>query len=73
MTTALKPGYPQDGETGLVEPSLRRADGSGSDRLWDVRDVLILKAVSLLSDAGLSTQRIRLLAPGIRPQTVYRG
>lgn len=45
--------------TGLVEPTVRNAKGSGSQRLYDFRDVLVLKLVKRLLDTGISLQQIR--------------
>ena len=45
--------------TGLVEPSVRSATGSGSQRLYSFRDILILKVIKRLLDAGISLQQIR--------------
>ncbi|MBO2989758.1 MerR family transcriptional regulator [Leucobacter tardus] len=45
--------------TGLVEPSLRSAQGSGSQRLYGFRDILVLKLVKRLLDTGISLQQIR--------------
>ncbi|MET7641532.1 MerR family transcriptional regulator [Streptomyces sp. NPDC005438] len=45
--------------TGLVEPSIRPAYGSGSHRLYSFRDVVVLKIVKRLLDAGVSLQNIR--------------
>ena len=45
--------------TGLVEPSVRAAHGSGSQRLYSFRDILVLKVVKRLLDAGVSLQNIR--------------
>src|ERR1700753_1870823 len=45
--------------TGLVEPSIRPAHGSGSQRLYGFRDILVLKIVKRLLDAGVSLQQIR--------------
>ncbi|MHB1064584.1 MAG: MerR family transcriptional regulator [Georgenia sp.] len=45
--------------TGLVEPSIRGAKGSGSQRLYSFRDVLVLKVVKRLLDTGVSLQQIR--------------
>lgn len=45
--------------TGLVVPSVRSAHGSGSHRLYSFRDVLVLKVVKRLLDAGVSLQQIR--------------
>lgn len=45
--------------TGLVVPSLRAASGSGSQRLYSFKDVLVLKVVKRLLDAGVSLQQVR--------------
>jgi len=45
--------------TGLVEPSIRSAHGSGSQRLYSFRDILVLKVVKRLLDTGVSLQNIR--------------
>ena len=45
--------------TGLVEPSVRSATGSGSQRLYGFRDILVLKVVKRLLDTGISLQQIR--------------
>ncbi len=45
--------------TGLVVPSLRSAQGSGSQRLYSFRDILVLKVVKRLLDAGVSLQQVR--------------
>src|SRR6266568_7975701 len=38
--------------TGLVVPSIRSATGSGSQRLYSFKDILVLKVVKRLLDAG---------------------
>jgi DNA-binding transcriptional MerR regulator len=45
--------------TGLVEPSVRPAHGSGSQRLYSFRDVVVLKIVKRFLDTGVSLQNIR--------------
>ncbi|WP_446428752.1 MerR family transcriptional regulator [Leucobacter sp. 1207-22] len=45
--------------TGLVEPTVRSAKGSGSQRLYGFRDILVLKLVKRLLDTGISLQQIR--------------
>ncbi len=45
--------------TGLVEPSVRPAGGSGTQRLYGFRDILVLKVVKRLLDTGVSLQQIR--------------
>ncbi|MCM2577465.1 MerR family transcriptional regulator [Streptomyces sp. MTZ3.1] len=45
--------------TGLVEPSVRSAQGSGTQRLYSFRDVVVLKIVKRLLDTGVSLQNIR--------------
>lgn len=45
--------------TGLVEPSIRPASGSGTQRLYSFRDILILRVVKRLIDTGVSLPNIR--------------
>ena len=45
--------------TGLVEPGVRSAGGSGTHRLYGFRDILVLKVVKRLLDTGVSLQQIR--------------
>lgn len=45
--------------TGLVEPSIRPAAGSGTQRLYSFRDILILRVVKRLIDTGVSLPNIR--------------
>jgi len=52
--------------TGLVEPTVRSAEGSGSQRLYSFRDLLMLKVVKRLLDAGISLQQIRLALDHLR-------
>lgn len=46
--------------TGLVAPSIRGAHGSGSQRLYSFKDILVLKVVKRLLDTGVSLQQIRV-------------
>lgn len=52
--------------TGLVEPSVREAAGSGSQRLYSFRDILVLKIVKKLLDAGVSLHNIRTAVATLR-------
>ncbi|MDO5644849.1 MAG: MerR family transcriptional regulator [Dermabacter sp.] len=52
--------------TGLVEPSVRSATGSGSQRLYGFRDILVLKVVKRLLDTGVSLQQIRIAVGALR-------
>jgi DNA-binding transcriptional MerR regulator len=45
--------------TGLVTPSLQEAQGSGTQRLYSFNDLLQLKVVKGLTDAGASLQKVR--------------
>ena len=45
--------------TDLVVPTVRGASGSGTQRLYSFRDVLVLKIVKRLLDTGVSLQQIR--------------
>jgi DNA-binding transcriptional MerR regulator len=52
--------------TGLVEPTVRPAYGSGTQRLYSFRDVVVLKIVKRLLDTGVSLQNIRAAAHHLR-------
>jgi len=52
--------------TGLVVPSVRGAAGSGSQRLYGFRDILVLKLVKRLIDAGISLQQVRIAVDQLR-------
>lgn len=52
--------------TGLVQPSVRPAGGSGSQRLYAFRDILVLKLVKRLLDTGVSLQQIRIAVDQLR-------
>jgi DNA-binding transcriptional MerR regulator len=56
--------------TGLVEPSVRPATGSGTQRLYSFRDVLVLKVVKRLLDTGVSLQQIRTAVTHLRERGV---
>ena len=45
--------------TELVMPTVRSATGSGTQRLYSFRDILLLRIVKRLLDAGVSLQQIR--------------
>lgn len=56
--------------TGLVEPGIRPASGSGTQRLYGFRDVLVLKIVKRLLDTGVSLQQIRVAVQALRDRGV---
>lgn len=56
--------------TGLVEPSVRPATGSGTQRLYSFRDILVLKVVKRLLDTGVSLQQIRSAVEHLRDRGV---
>ena len=56
--------------TSLVEPSIRPANGSGTQRLYGFRDILVLKIVKRLLDAGVSLQNIRTAVDHLRGRGV---
>jgi len=45
--------------TGLLTPSVREAGGSGTQRLYSFQDLIQLKVIKKLIDAGISLQRNR--------------
>lgn len=56
--------------TGLVEPSVRSASGSGTQRLYSFCDVLVLKIVKRLLDTGVSLNQIRIAVQHLRERGV---
>ncbi|MBX6750288.1 MAG: MerR family transcriptional regulator [Micromonosporaceae bacterium] len=56
--------------TGLVVPSVRDASGSGTQRLYSFRDIVVLKVVKRLLDAGVSLQNIRKAIETLRRRGV---
>jgi DNA-binding transcriptional MerR regulator len=56
--------------TGLVAPSVRTATGSGTQRLYSFRDILVLKVVKRLLDTGVSLQNIRKAVDHLRSRGV---
>ena len=56
--------------TGLVEPGVRAATGSGTQRLYGFRDILVLKVVKRLLDSGVSLQQIRSAVEHLRDRGV---
>lgn len=45
--------------TGLVVPSLQAAQGSGTQRLYSFNDLLQLRVIKSLTEAGASLQKVR--------------
>lgn len=45
--------------TGLIVPSMQQAHGSGSQRIYSFTDVVQLKVIKNLLDAGMSLKKIR--------------
>ena len=56
--------------TGLLQPSIRAARGSGSQRLYSFRDILVLKIVKKLLDAGVSLQQVRVAVGSLQNRGV---
>ena len=54
--------------TGLVRPSIRDAGGSGTQRLYSFEDLVVLRTIKKLLDAGVSLQRIRKAIGFLRDQ-----
>ena len=57
--------------TELVVPTVRDASGSGSQRLYGFRDILVLKLVKRLLDTGISLQQIRAAVDQLRSAGIY--
>ncbi len=45
--------------TGLVTPSVRASSGRRVPRLWSVKDVVIVRAIKALRDAGCPLSKVR--------------
>lgn len=56
--------------TGLVEPSVKAATGSGTQRLYGFHDILVLRVVKRLLDSGVSLQQIRVAVGALRERGV---
>jgi DNA-binding transcriptional MerR regulator len=56
--------------TELVVPTVRSATGSGSQRLYSFKDILVLKVVKRLLDAGVSLPNIRIAVEALRKRGV---
>jgi DNA-binding transcriptional MerR regulator len=56
--------------TGLLTPSVRAASGSGTQRIYSRRDVLVLRIARLLGEAGVSFPVIRTVVVHIRDRSV---
>jgi DNA-binding transcriptional MerR regulator len=56
--------------TGLVEPSVRTARGSGSQRLYSFRDIMVLKVIKRLLNTGISLQQIRAAVQHLRERGI---
>lgn len=56
--------------TGLVVPNVRPAGGSGTQRLYSFRDILLLKVVKRLLDVGISLQQIRVAIDHLRARGI---
>ncbi|MBA2418973.1 MAG: MerR family transcriptional regulator [Nocardioidaceae bacterium] len=57
--------------TKLVEPTVRSATGSGTQRLYSFRDILLLKIIKRLLDAGVSLQQIRTAVQHLRERGTH--
>lgn len=57
--------------TQLVTPQIRGAEGSGTQRLYSFRDILMLKVVKKLLDAGVSLRQIRAAIEHLRQRGVH--
>ncbi|WP_371327506.1 MerR family transcriptional regulator, partial [Kytococcus sp. HMSC28H12] len=51
--------------TGLLRPSVRGAQGSGTQRLYSFRDIVVLKIIKRLLDTGVSLQQIRVAVEAV--------
>lgn len=54
--------------TGLIQPSIQTAQGSGTQRRYGFTDIVQLKVVKRLLDAGMSLKKIRTAMGILRDQ-----
>ncbi len=54
--------------TGLIKPSIQSAQGSGTQRRYSFTDIVQLKVVKRLLDAGMSLKKIRSAMEILRDQ-----
>lgn len=52
--------------TDLVDPSIRGASGSGTQRLYSFHDLVTLRVIKSLIDTGISLQRVRKAVEHLR-------
>jgi DNA-binding transcriptional MerR regulator len=57
--------------TGLVTPSVQDAGGSGTQRLYSFDDILHLKLIKKLLDAGVSLPKIRKALDYVRAESKH--
>lgn len=56
--------------TEFVVPTVQSAQGSGSQRLYSFRDILVLKLVKRLLETGISLQQIRIAVDQLRAEGI---
>ncbi|MGB7234859.1 MAG: MerR family transcriptional regulator [Rhodococcus sp. (in: high G+C Gram-positive bacteria)] len=56
--------------TGLVGPSIKSAAGSGSARLYSFSDIVMVRVIKRLLDAGVSLQNVRVAVKHLRGRGV---
>ena len=56
--------------TNLLVPSIRTAAGSGSQRLYSFKDILVLRVIKRLLDTGVSLQNVRTAVEHLRERGV---
>ena len=52
--------------TGLIEPSIAKATGTGSERVYSFRDLITLKVAAELRNSGITTYALRKVIAFIR-------
>ncbi|MDE0643402.1 MAG: MerR family transcriptional regulator [bacterium] len=52
--------------TGLLRPSLKKAEGSGTQRLYTFSDVVQLRVIKRLLDTGLDLRKVRITVDWLR-------
>ena len=55
-------------KSGVVEPTIAKATGTGTDRIYSFRDMVALRVARELRESGISTQALRKVVTFLREE-----
>jgi DNA-binding transcriptional MerR regulator len=58
-------------KTGLIQPSIASASGTGTERIYSFRDLVALKVAVALRSGGVTTKSLRRVIRFLREHTEY--